>query len=357
MEWDAVTFDTNIFIKYGYNLEHPMIERLADPNESSFRFVLSEVVLREIEDDLIDHGNKAWKSIRKAREEVRRNRLMTDDILERLDELVEETISPEDATRSRLSDFESRMQMQVVSVEHANIEELVRRYFDHSAPFGAAGKKQEFPDAIALLSLEKWAEKEQKKILAVSGDSDWAEFAKGSQYIDVEADLARAIEKLRQYEGNAKAQLARMFSEMNVGKHGRLRTQILDAMANTVQHFDAYGKGNSSFPLEGGPVRLTLQDLRFPAAEDDGELSLVLLDRGQVCASVGFVITAKAECEFVFHRHDPVERMDEVAGRAHVELDADFPVSALFTFDGTLENPNSDLELTHLDVVDGVDWV
>ena len=100
MEWDAVTFDTSIFFKYQHNLEHPMIKRLADPNESSFQFILSEVVLREIKDDLIDHGNKAWKSIRKAREEVRRNRLMTDDMLERLDELVGETRSAEEATKS-----------------------------------------------------------------------------------------------------------------------------------------------------------------------------------------------------------------------------------------------------------------
>lgn len=357
MEWDAVTFDTSIFVKYQRDLEHPMIQRLADPNESSFRFVLSEVVLREIEDDLNDLGNKARNNIRKAREAVRRTRLMTDDMLERLDELVGETISPEDATRSQLSDFEYRMQMEFVSVEHANIEELVRRYFDRSAPFRAAGKKNEFPDAIALLSLEKWAEMEQKKILAVSEDSDWAEFAKGSAYIDVEADLARAIEKLRQYEGNAKAELARIFSEMNFGKHDRLRNQIFDAMANTVQHFDAHGEGNSSLTLEGRPVRFTLQDLRLPAAEDDGELSLVLLDRGQICASVGFVITAKAECEFVFHRHDPFDRMVEVVGRTHAELDGDFPVSALFTFEGTLETSNSKLELTHLDIVDGVDRV
>ena len=249
------------------------------------------------------------------------------------------------------------MQMDVVSVEHANIGDLVRRYFDRSAPFGASGKKHEFPDAIALLSLEQWAEKEQKKILAVSEDSDWAGFARRSPYIDVEADLAKAIEKLRQYEGNAKAGLARIFTEMNVGKHSRLRNQIFDAMANTAQHFDAYGDGISSLAFESGPVRFTLRALEFPAAEDDGELSLVLLGREQICASVGFVITAKAECEFVFHRHDPTERADEIAGRAHAELDADFWVSALFTFEGSSETSNSDLELTNLDLVDGVDRV
>ena len=249
------------------------------------------------------------------------------------------------------------MQMEVVSVEHANIEELVRRYFDHSAPFGAASKKHEFPDAIALLSLEKWAEMERKKILAVSTDSDWAEFAKESTYIDVEADLAKAIEKLRQYEGNAKAELARMFSEMNVGKHGRLQSQIFDAMANAVQHFDAYGEGRSSLPFESGPMRFTLQGLEFPAAGDDRELSLVLMDRGQVCASVGFVITAKAECEFVFYRHDPTGSADEIAGKARAETESVFRVSALFTLEGVLETSNPKLELTSLDLVDGVDRV
>ena len=282
---------------------------------------------------------------------------MSDDMLERLEELVQSSMSPKDVAKSRLSDFGFRMQMDVVSVDHASIGDLVQRYFDRSAPFGASGKKHEFADAIALLSLEQWAEKEQKRILAVSEDADWAKFARGSPYIDIETDLARAIEKLRQYEGNAKAELARMFSEMNVGKHSRLRNQIFDAMTNTVQHFDAYGDGTSSLPFESGPVRFTLQNLKFPAAENDSELSLVLMDRRQVCAWVGFDITAKAECEFVFHRHDPVDKMDEVAGRAHEELNGDFRVSALFTFEGSLETSNSDLELTHLFLADSVDRV
>ena len=57
MEWDAVTLDTSIFVKYHYNFGHPLIQALTDPNESSFRFVLSEVVLCEIESDLTPQGN------------------------------------------------------------------------------------------------------------------------------------------------------------------------------------------------------------------------------------------------------------------------------------------------------------
>ena len=357
MEWDAVTLDTSILVKYQYKFEHPLIHGLADPNESSFRLVMSEVVLREIERRLTDKGIEARKNIRNARRDVRQTRLMPEDMLQQLDELVEAAISPEEATKNRLADFKSATQMEVISVDHADVAELVRRYFKHSAPFGASRKKHEFPDAIALLSLEKWAEREQKRILAVSTDPDWAEFARGSAYIDIEVDLAKGIEKLRQYEGNAKAGLARMFSEMNGGKHGRLRNQIFDAMANTVQHFDAYGEGISSLPYEGGPVRFTLQDLEFPAAEDDRELSLVLMDRGQVCASVGFVITAKAECEFVFYRHDPTESADEIAGKARAEMETDFWVSALFTIEGALETSNPKLELTNLDLLDGVDRV
>lgn len=357
MEWDAVTLDTSILVKYRYNFEHPLIQALTDPNETSFRFILSEVVLREIEDHLTDRGIRAQNKMRDARRLVRGTGLMSEETLQQLDELVEAAISPEEATKKSLSNFESATQMEVISVDHAAVAELVRRYFDRSAPFGAAGKKNEFPDAIALLSLEKWAEREQKRILAVSTDSDWAEFARGSACIDVETDPARAIEKLRQYEGNAKAILGRMLSEMNGGKHVRLRNQIFDAMANTVQHFDACGDGLSLLEFESGPIRFTLQDMEFPTAEDDGELSLVLMERGLVCASVGFVISAKAECEFVFYRHDPTESADEIAGKARAELEGDFWVSALFTLEGTLETSNPELELTNLDLVDGVDRV
>ena len=66
-----------------------------------------------------------------------------------------------------------------------------------SPPFEEPDKKKhEFPDAIALLSLEEWAEVNKTRILAVSCDRGWAAFAAESEWIVVDSDLASALAEL-----------------------------------------------------------------------------------------------------------------------------------------------------------------
>ncbi|MBB3971853.1 PIN domain-containing protein [Hansschlegelia beijingensis] len=58
---------------------------------------------------------------------------------------------------------------------------MLQRYFSSQPPFrGAVSKKAEFPDAIALLALEAWAEQQDTTVLAISRDGDWRAFAEGS---------------------------------------------------------------------------------------------------------------------------------------------------------------------------------
>jgi hypothetical protein len=64
------------------------------------------------------------------------------------------------------------------------LAEIFGRYFAERAPFGAGrDKKHEFPDAAALLSLEKYAQQAEISIVVVSKDEGWKEFAATSSRI------------------------------------------------------------------------------------------------------------------------------------------------------------------------------
>lgn len=57
------------------------------------------------------------------------------------------------------------------------ISKVFGKYFAQEKPFGPKGKKDEFPDAFVLVSLEKYAkENKLKKIIVISTDNDMKEY-------------------------------------------------------------------------------------------------------------------------------------------------------------------------------------
>ena len=168
MQCDAITVDTNVFRINGWRLEGGLLAQLAQFREGSVQFIMSEVVIREIHKYLKIEARKAGDAIEKARRVSRKTGLMSPKEWEQLDKLVKTAKLVDEAAKDRLGTFIGKTGMTVIPATHADMGELVRRYFGPLAPFENSGKKKnEFPDAIALLSMEKWAEQEGE---ADSGD-------------------------------------------------------------------------------------------------------------------------------------------------------------------------------------------
>lgn len=72
--------------------------------------------------------------------------------------------APKDAVKNRIERFQKETRLRFIRADRADMERLVNSYFKPLPPFESSGdKKNEFPNAIALLSLEKWAEENRKK--------------------------------------------------------------------------------------------------------------------------------------------------------------------------------------------------
>jgi hypothetical protein len=104
--------------------------------------------------------------------------------------------SAEEHASKRLYQWIERVGAEVLHAsEHVDIDELTERYFTGEPPFEPSGaKKAEFPDAIALITLERWAERQQTEILVVSADRGWARYAETSTNMFPSDDLATALD-------------------------------------------------------------------------------------------------------------------------------------------------------------------
>src|SRR5262245_13827226 len=187
MQYDALTLDTNIFDENGCNLEAAMLGQLSQFKEGSVQLVLSEIVAKELSGHLERKAKELAAKLGSTIEQAIKNGLLTDEAAtdSRL-----RPVAPLEAVKKRVSAFIEKTGLRIIPANGAEINELIKRYFAPSAPFEGSGKKKnEFPDAIALLSIEKWAKDNKKKILAVSKDGGWKVFTKGIGYNYVAYDL------------------------------------------------------------------------------------------------------------------------------------------------------------------------
>ncbi len=133
---------------------------------------------------------------------------------------------PSKIARERLVSFLREIGAERISEQNASMTEIVQMYFSGRAPFALTGKKKaEFPDGIALLSLEQWARENGKEILAVSGDKGWAEYAEKSPCITVVSDLGIALSSLHQ-QATAMATAQKLLSDIATHSNGTLACAV-----------------------------------------------------------------------------------------------------------------------------------
>lgn len=74
-------------------------------------------------------------------------------------------------------------------------EQIFKKYFEGTFPFNTGEKKHEFPDAIALLSVEEWCSKNKTKCVIFSKDNDFLK-SKPAKGVTVNADYENYLEAL-----------------------------------------------------------------------------------------------------------------------------------------------------------------
>ncbi|MCZ7018809.1 PIN domain-containing protein, partial [Salmonella enterica] len=105
---------------------------------------------------------------------------MSEDLVNNMREKLEARATPDQIVFREINDFFLATNAELVFYEEASTRKLFELYFGNRPPFHKSNdKKYEFPDAVALLSLEAYAE--NSGILVVSSDKDWITFCNSSE--------------------------------------------------------------------------------------------------------------------------------------------------------------------------------
>lgn len=319
----AITIDTTIFDKFGCNLEYKSLTAVEQFKGKHIDFLLTPVtvgeVLAHITKNISDSAAKATAGINQFLKSIR-----SAEQLEQVVGAVGLRLDPRTQAKDMVDTYVDRVGAQI-TCQQATSDELLSLYFNVQAPFGkSAEKKAEFPDAIALLALEKWAREHDTLILVVSNDGDWQSFAEKSAELICINDLTSALSLFNDQKSVVAARVA---SAIKSGQATSLESTIRSSLETYVEDF--YVEASSSYYYDYENVGSVLLDWSF---DNEDSIVVVASDDEEVTLSFEIVVSAEFEADFTFSQRDSIDRDYITIGSANESVDHQFTVNVIATF-------------------------
>ena len=236
------------------------------------------------------------------------------------------------------------------------IDNLVKLYFDYSPPFeNNAKKKNEFPDAIALLSLEQYAKDNNLNILTVSNDKGWMNFAQSSDQIDVEPDLTKALALLQTHANEAKKLVATFLKDLDQGNLDEEFNLINDTIDQSVSASEPIAEADSYLRNEAEcNAEVSFNDFSFL---DTTTFSIVQIGKNSIVAEIPVNIYANAFANFSFYVYDSIDKDEIYMGSQSVEEEIEFKAAILITLEINSSTTPETVELTDIEMIKVIDSV
>ncbi len=342
MSYDAITIDTQVIYANGIELDTGLVGQLDQYKDGLVKFVLSEVNLREIHKALTEKAKSAQDALAKAIKSGSANGQFETDQLATLKAVRDAMLQPGDHAKKQMTEFVDKTGAEIVAADRAEIKPILDKYFKNEPPFASKGKKNEFPDAIALLSLESWAKDKGKRILAVSDDEDWKTFANNCQHIDVVDDLAKAMALLNELAEEtipkAKAVLDAIKAEDN-DTVAMLQARLESAVESEFPYLEFDGP----FPGEDEGTSLSLVNYEIEGLDDGStEIDVVRVGNGTFAFRVPAFITANVYADISFSIRDSIDKDYVPMGSTSIEKETDFHAYLLIECSHFLNDPDDE---------------
>ncbi|MFN3806625.1 PIN domain-containing protein [Asticcacaulis sp.] len=301
-ELRAISLDTSIFDRSNNAFHMKPLSLLDQFGAKGIQFILSKVVLDEVTGHVAENTAKAQEALQSALSKWKR-------ILD-LPELadVEKSLHlPQDApvfAKETVEDFVNKTSAEIVSIDQDGLsEEVMRRYFAQEPPFADKGlKKQEFPDAFALLSLEDWAQTNDCFALLVSADKDWGTYCEGSKRLFCIENLVEAIALFTQQDDLMMRVSIDAYRE---GRAQQLQARVRAAILDYFEDFDPDNVGEYPFQYELAVFDATIDSMDLAA---DDPVSILSSDDTSISISARFRATVTVTAEFEVSVWDSVDK-------------------------------------------------
>lgn len=344
----VITLDTSIFDGYGNRFEKGYLAQLSQFALTPVMFIISDVVegevIRHATDSAAEAKAKVLASLKDAGTPWQ---ISIEKSIATVDELfgAEE---PEEIARRRYLDFKESTGLSTIeSAKELDVAKLLELYFSGKPPFGkTVAKKNEFPDAIALMALESWAKKRGWIVLAVSKDNDWKNFGKTSTNIVVLDDLSLVLNYFNQSSQVLAVRLWHLIKDDRTNIEFEITDSVLYFLDRT--NFIPQVSSGYHFSADMGDYRLMSVKLDEETEFFSPFRVISRFSETKVSFEAEIDVEVEFSADFSFSINDSVDDEDFPIGSAHGQIEKTFRLVVILTFEG---NFSDDVKLLSAEVV------
>lgn len=330
----AITLDTSAFGNPSeMSLEHGLLARLRQFCGTGIRLLLSDVVLNEVELHMAKGASDSLAQFEKSLKAVGGSWNVSRETRGEARKVLFGDETPREHACRRVKGFVERNECIIVKAEeHASIEELMRRYFSFEPPFAEREtKKNEFPDALAVMSLNAWAEKNDTKILVVSNDDDWVRYCETTPRLVVVRGLAEA---LALFNANAEVVCSALSLRLVSDEGKEWRDFIETVVQAHIESMLFIPEADSQFYFEDEITDVVVESVEIES--DEHALRPVEMLDGSIVAEIEVVAEVDISCDFSFSVKDGIDKDHVPMGGASVSTRETLFLNVLVTFDSNI---------------------
>lgn len=354
-DYAALTVDTCIFDSNGLLLDRGLLRQLHQFQDSPVDLLICDIVHSELDSHLKQKATDAKSKIAVALKAANPHLSIDEGTLAKAQELLSN--GPEnDISKKRLQEFLNACGAVVIKAsDYIEISDVTGLYFAGKPPFEASGdKKSEFPDAIALLTLEAWAKKNAKKVLAVSTDRGWKAFAEKSEWIDVSGDLAKSIAAFQ--SKNAPSLIAKYLREdLAKGHDSNYFDKIADAIRSSLDGVDIDIEAHAAYYYESDEIYATYEDHTILNDHlGKPRINLVGSDSESITVNIACEVSCAVHASFDLQAWDSIDREYLSIGSVASEVQETYQTDILITLSGDLSKGLEGVEIEEIEVTDTI---
>jgi hypothetical protein len=356
LDYGAITIDNASLKGEGYRFYEGILKQMRQFKDSPVQVIQTDIVHNEAVKHIGQEINRTRASINSALRSATKQLKIDEPLIDKAKKLLSIEGEDSEIANDRLNKYYEWIDGKLITPkDYADFSLLMELYFEPKAPFETGkDKKNEFPDAIALLTIEGWAEKNDLNVIAVSQDRGWANYSKNSHRITVIPSLSEALEKFQPHNKVANI-IASIRAASLLDEPNQILEEITAAISDSLDGIDISIEASSPFYYELEDVYATYHEHGFET-DDKGFIKVnVIRIKNE---SIILKVTAKVECSvyatFDFSMKDHSDQDYVGMGGASYEREITHLTDIVVTLVGDFSEGIENIDAKEIEVMDRI---
>jgi|GEM_PF-4418617 len=360
MEYGAISLDTNVYERGSFRFESGILQQLTQFKKSPVKLLQTEVVHKESVAHIAKNIRSSMDELERSLNSARRHLSVSEANLKSAKDLLfDSSMDPTDLAKRKIMTFYKSSGVQLISSsKYTDLDKLLDMYFSITAPFeNSKDKKNEFPDAIALLSLESWAQANKTKIIVVSNDTGWENYCHHSTNLICLNDLDDALSRFVTH-GKLKEIIKYIQEEDLILKSNFFQRHIQDKIVSTMEASDPeiFARGSARGIYEVS----SLKYLDHHYVKDGNQnlvVKVVKVLEKLIVLKIEVIANFEVEVNFKFRVQEKSERINIFLDDGPYVSQEDFAAQVLLHLEGDFSGLIKGAEITNIEVLNEVETI